>query len=150
MIYAKLSDAPNYRGIHPMLDRALSLLTPEFLASVGNEPQHLEGEALYVTRFDVTSSQDEGRLYEYHRDYLDLFTLMAGTERVDLASPKAVSVCDQHGDYWGGAAAAEQSVVLRPGSFLVLFPGDAHRPGMALDMPGPVSRIVFKIRIKED
>ena len=150
MIYAKLSDAPAYRGIHPRLDRALELLTPEFLASVGTRTRQLEGDALYVTRFDVTSSQDAGRLYEYHRDYLDLFTVVAGEERVDLASPAAVGVCDQHGDYWGGTAEAEQSVVLRPGCFLVLFPGDAHRPGMALDKPEPVSRIVFKIRIKEN
>ena len=42
MIYAKLSDAPSYRGIHPRLDRALALLTPEFLASVETQTQKLE------------------------------------------------------------------------------------------------------------
>lgn len=150
MIYAKLADASAYRGIHPRLDRVLELLTPEYLATVGTERQELEGEALFVTRFDVQSSTDEARLFEYHRRYLDVFTVVGGCERVDVTAPEALSVSAHSGDYWGGSGEAEQSVYLAPGSFLVLFPGDAHRPGMAVDEPGPVSRIVFKILYKEN
>jgi uncharacterized protein, YhcH/YjgK/YiaL family len=145
MIYAKLSEARNYKGIDPRLDRALGLLTGEFLASVGTERQELDGDALFVTRFDVTTSSDEGRSFEYHRRYLDIFTLTKGCERVDISTPGAIDVQEQRGDYWGGSGKAEQSVILTPGSFLVLFPGDAHRPGMAADEPENISRIVFKI-----
>ena len=150
MIYAKLSDAPVYRGIHPRLDRALDLLTEDFLSSVGTETKKLEGDDLYVTRFDVVSSADETRLFEYHRSYLDIFVLVKGEERVNIAAPESLDLREQRGDYWGGTASAEQSVILRPGCFIVLFPGDAHRPGMAVDTPRDVSRIVFKIRIKEN
>ena len=90
---------------------------------------------------------DEARLFEYHRRYLDVFTLAEGCERVDIARPEALTLREQRGDYWGCAGEAEQSVILRPGSFLVLFPGDAHRPGMAPAQPEAVSRIVFKIRL---
>lgn len=145
MICAKLSDAQSYKGIHPRLDRALELLTEEFLQTVGTERQSLEGDALYVTRFDVQTSTDEGRLFEYHRRYLDIFTVTKGWERVDIAAPEAVSVTDHSGDYWGGTGKAEQHVILTPGSFLVLFPGDAHRPGMAAAEPENISRIVFKV-----
>jgi len=150
MILAKIKDAPAYRGILPRLDRALELLTPEFLAAVGNETKKIEGDALYVTRFDVQTSDDEARLYEYHRDYLDIFTLAEGIERVDITVPESLTLRDQHGDYWGGEGIAEQSVILTPGSFLVLFPGDAHRPGMAAAAPQGVSRIVFKVLYKEN
>ena len=68
---------------------------------------------------------------------------------MDIAEPEAVALCEQHDDYWGGTAEAEQHITLRPGFFLVLFPGDAHRPGMAVDTPQGASRIVFKIRFKE-
>ena len=145
MIYAKLSDAPAYRGIHPRLDRALELLTPEFLASVGTQTRQLEGEDLYVTRFDVQSSVDDARLFEYHRRYLDIFTVVRGSERVDITAPESLTLQEQRGDYWGGSGEAAQGVILSPGTFLVLFPGDAHRPGMAAEQPTEVSRIVFKI-----
>jgi len=150
MIYAKLSDAGKYLGIHPNLDRALQLLTPEFLGSVGTVRQSIDGDRLYVTRFDVQTSTDETRLFEHHSRYLDIFTLAAGEERVDIATPEKLALHEQHDDYWGCEGSAEQSVILTPGSFLVLFPGDAHRPGMAVTEPKNISRIVFKILIKEN
>ena len=150
MICAKLSEAGQYLGIHPRLDKALRLLNEDFLASVGTARQSIEGDALYVTRFEVQTSTDETRLFEYHRQYLDIFTLAEGCERVDIASPEKLTVVDQHDDYWGCAGSAEQSVTLTPGSFLVLFPGDAHRPGMSAAAPEKVARLVFKIKIEED
>ena len=145
MIYAKLTDAPDYRGIHPRLDCVLELLNPEFLAAVGTEKQCLEGENLFVTRFDVTTSPDQSRLFEYHRRYLDVFVTLCGQERVDIADPGMLNLCEQRGDYWGAEGKAEQSVILMPERFLVLFPGDAHRPGMAAGREENISRVVFKI-----
>ena len=147
MIYATLTEAPSYRGLHARLDRVLDLLTPEFLSSLGTERVELDGEDLFVTRFDVSTSGDEGRLFEYHRRYLDVFVTVAGRERVDLATPEALLLREQRGDYWGGSGTPEQSVQLSPGRFLVLFPGDAHRPGMAVAEPAKISRVVFKIRL---
>ena len=145
MIYASLTEAPSYRGLHPRLDRVLEKLTPEFLASLGTERVELDGEKLFVTRFDVSTSTDEGRLFEYHRRYLDVFTLVEGRERVDIASPDALELREQSGDYRGGSGMPEQSVFLAPGRFLVLFPGDAHRPGMAVEGCESISRVVFKV-----
>ena len=142
-----MTDTPAYRGLHPRLDRVLELLTPEYLASVGTQRRELEGESLFVTRFDVSTSTDGERLFEYHRRYLDVFVTVRGRERVDIAAPEALTLREQKGDYWGGSAEAEQSVILTPGRFLVLFPGDAHRPGMAVEGEESISRIVFKILI---
>ena len=147
MIYAKLSDASAYRGIHPRLDRVLELLQEDYLAQVPAQTRQLEGEALFVTRFDVESSSDEGRLFERHRRYLDVFALVRGRERVDLAPSETMELREQRGDYWGGVCETEQSLTLRPGSFLILFPGDAHRPGMAVEGPEPLSRVVFKVQL---
>ena len=147
MILDKLTAANAYRGIHPRLDRVLDMLDPDTLSRIGTSKIRLEDDALFVTRFDVSTVTDETRLFEYHRRYLDVFTLAEGCERVDIAAPDRLALREQRGDYWGCAGEAEQSVILRPGSFLVLFPGDAHRPGMAVDDEESVSRIVFKILI---
>ena len=146
MIYGNLADAPFYRGIHPRLDVVLDLLTPAYLSAADTQRTELDGEALFVTRFDVETSADEARLFEYHRKYLDVFVTVRGRERVDIAAPDAIAVSEQHGDYWGGSGVPEQSVLLMPGRFLVLFPGDAHRPGMAAAGESEsISRVVFKI-----
>ena len=43
---------------------------------------------------------------------------------------------------------AEQRLLLKPGDFLVVFPGDAHRLKIQKDAPAEVSKVVFKVLFK--
>ena len=138
MIFAKLSEAGQYRGIHPRLDRALALLTPDFLASVGAVRQEMEGEALFVTRFDYQTLPREETFFEAHRRYLD------------IASPDRLRFFEHEGDFYGYRGEAEQSLLLSPGAFLVVFPDDAHRLKIAVDGERRVSKVVFKSLVSED
>lgn len=149
MIYAKLSEALQYRGVHPRLDRALALLTPDFLASVGAERQTLEGEALYVTRFDYRTLPREETFFESHRRYLDIHVMTEGSERVEIASPERLRLFEHTGDFYGYHGDGEQSLVLKPGQFLVVFPGDAHRLKIKEGETAAVSKVVFKILFSE-
>lgn len=147
MILAKNRDAAAYRGIHPRLDRALDCLTDEFLDSVGTEARRLDGDALYVTRFDYDTLPLEDTFFEAHRRYLDIHVMLRGAERVDIAHPDGLTLFEHSGDFYGYRGDAEQSLVLRPGEFLVVFPGDAHRIKIAAGAPEAVSKAVFKILV---
>ena len=150
MIFAKLREAGQYRGIHPRLDRALALLTPDFLASVGAVRQEMEGEALFVTRFDYQTLPREETFFEAHRRYLDIHVMVEGCERVEIASPDRLRFFEHEGDFYGYRGEAEQSLLLSPGAFLVVFPDDAHRLKIAVDGERRVSKVVFKILVSED
>ena len=39
------------------------------------------------------------------------------------------------------------SVVLRPGDFLVCYPNDGHRTGVAAEKPVLLKKAIFKVRI---
>ena len=149
MIHAKLSDAKDYRGIHPRLDKALELLTPAFLESVGTVQQNLEGNALYVTRFDYETVAEDQSFFEAHRRYLDVHVMVSGCERVDLSDPAGLTEFTHQGDFWGYHGEAEQSLILKPGDFLVVFPGDAHRLKIRLGDPARVSKVVFKVLVND-
>ena len=150
MILDKLSQAKAYRGIHPRLDAALDRLDEGFLSTVGPETQQLEGDALYVTRFTYDTLPLEDTFFEAHRRYLDIHLMMAGEERVDIASPEGLTLFEQKGDFYAYRGRAEQSLVLRPGSFLVVFPEDAHRIKIQVDGPKTVSKVVFKVLVYEE
>ena len=149
MIVGKNREAAAYRGLHPRIDRALACLTDEFLASVGTETQKLEGDALYVTRFDYDTVPLEETFFEAHRRYLDIHVMLKGCERVDIAHPDGLTLDRHSGDFYGYRGEAEQSVILRPGNFLVVFPEDAHRLKIMADRPEAVSKAVFKILVYE-
>ena len=150
MIYAKNADALAYRGIHPNLDLALEHITPEFLASLrDNQRVELKGDLVYCTRFTYETIPQEESFFEAHRRYLDIHILGEGEERVDVNRPEDLKLTDaQEGnDFYAYQGESWHSTVLKPGEFLVVFPGDAHRIKVQVDGPKTVSKAVFKVCI---
>ena len=150
MILDKLSAANAYRGIHPRLDGVLDRLNEAFLATVGPETMELEGDKLYVTRFTYETLPREETFFEAHKRYLDVHLMVQGEERVELASPEGLTLFEHQGDFYAYRGEAEQSLVLRPGSFLVVFPEDAHRIKIQVNGPETVSKVVFKVLVYEE
>ena len=150
MILDKLSQAWAYRGIHPRLDEALDRLNEGFLSTVGPEAMRLEEDALYVTRFTYDTLPLSETFFEAHKRYLDIHLMVQGQERVDLASPQGLALFEHKDDFYAYRGEAEQSLVLRPGSFLVVFPEDAHRIKIQVNGPETVSKVVFKVLVYEE
>lgn len=147
MIVAHLENKGEYYGIHPELDKALDYLTPEFLARASTEKTLLDGENLFVTKFRLETAPAEQTFFEAHRQYLDIQVVTEGAERVEIAHPETLTLTQQKDDFYGYTGQAEQSVILRPGTFLVVFPGDAHRLRLCLEQPGEAfTRVVFKVK----
>ena len=148
MIYAKNADALAYRGIHPNLDLALEHITPEFLASLrDNQRVELKGDLVYCTRFTYETIPQEESFFEAHRRYLDIHIMVEGEERVDMNRPEDLKLTDaQEGnDFYAYQGESWHSTVLKPGEFLVVFPGDAHRIKVQVDGLKTVSKAVFKV-----
>ena len=150
MILAKNAQAAAYRGIHPRLDAVLDRLNDEFLASVGNVTQQIEGDKLYVTRFDYETQPAEATFFEAHRRYLDVHVMVQGEEGVEIASPNGLDLFEHKDDFYAYRGEADFRFVLRPGMFLVVFPDDAHRIKMQVNGPENVSKVVFKLLVYED
>ena len=150
MIYAKNADALAYRGIHPNLDLALEHITPEFLASLrDNQRVELKGDLVYCTQFTYETIPQEESFFEAHCRYLDIHIMVEGEERVDMNRPEDLKLTDaQEGnDFYAYQGESWHSTVLKPGEFLVVFPGDAHRIKVQVDGPKTVSKAVFKVCI---
>ncbi|MDO4973140.1 MAG: YhcH/YjgK/YiaL family protein [Eubacteriales bacterium] len=154
MIVARNADAANYKGFSPLLDKALDLLTPEFLASVGTETVHMDGEKLYATRNIFDTAPDSETFFESHKRYLDIHAVTKGEERMEIADPKALTVDEEksrpEGDFYAFTekSAEHQTLILKPGTFLVAFPDDAHRCKGQVNGVSQVEKVVFKILIE--
>ena len=149
MICAKLCDAGQYRGIHPSLDLALDHLTPDFLAAPGDDTVRLDGDRVYANRFTYETIPLEEGFFEAHRRYLDIHLMLEGEERVDIAHPDGLEEYEHRDDFYALRGQAEQTLLLRPGQFLVVFPGDAHRIKIRTgDGPRRVTKAVFKVLLR--
>ena len=154
MIVAKNADAANYKGFSPLLDKALDLLTPEFLATVGTTTVHMDGDKLYATLNLFETAPDSETFFESHKRYLDIHAVTKGEERMEIANPAALTVDEAasrpEGDFYAYVekCAEHQTIILRPGTFLVAFPDDAHRCKGQVNGVSQVEKVVFKILIE--
>ncbi len=152
MILGKNQDALAYLGIHPNLDMALRHITPAFLDALSDDKRvELQGEQVYCTRFTYETIPLEAGFFEAHRRYLDIHIMLEGQERVDVSHPAGLALLEekQGQDFYAYQGEAEYTMVLRPGSFLVVFPGDAHRIKLQVDGTRRVSKAVFKVLIDD-
>ena len=53
----------------------------------------------------------------------------------------------EENDFYAYRGEGHYKLVLSPGDFLVVFPGDAHRIKTQVDGPQEVAKAVFKVKI---
>ena len=148
MIYDKLSNIRRYKGLHPNLDIALDYIG-DHLADM---PQHvdLKGDAVYGNMFTYDTVPDDESFFEAHARFADIQIMREGSERVAVyhISVLETDSAQPEKDFWALHGPEETSIVLAPGSFLVVLPGDAHKLKMQLGSPATVTKSVFKVNME--
>ena len=150
MILAKNDTARDYLGIHPNLDLALERINEDFFAKLGTERVDIVPGECWCTKFTYDTIADDESFFEAHEKFLDIHIMLKGSERVEIASPKALTVfrSEPENVFWGYHGEGRVKLTLSPGEFLAVWPDDAHKIKMMLDKPETVSKAVFKIKIK--
>jgi len=104
---------------------------------------------LYASVQRYTSKLPAEGAWEAHRVYADLQFVVSGEERIGFGPIERFTrgAYDAERDF--EALTGDGDFLRVPaGSFVLLWPGEPHMPGMAVDAPVPVKKIVVKIRIE--
>jgi len=102
-------------------------------------------DAPSVRPFDQTK-------WEAHCQKVDLQYIARGAEKMGIAPVSGAKVIMQYdlkkdvGFYQPNEKKAKY-IVAKPGTFLLFFPSDAHRPNIQVEGCDTVRKIVFKIRV---
>ncbi len=148
MIVDHLSNAGRYAALGPRFAQAFDFLRTTDLNALEPGRYPLAGDALFaLVQAYNTKAPSEG-FWEAHRRYIDLQFIVQGTERIGYAplhrlrleshdERRDLSVLSGEGDL----------LTLTDGCFMLLWPEDAHMPGLQADQSGPVRKIVFKIAV---
>jgi len=101
---------------------------------------------------DKNNTERDDPTFEAHRDYIDIQYVVSGTEILGWVPLDTVTITapyDQEKDALLGKVPAEEWTPVRfeSGQVIVLYPIDAHAPGLAIDQPEYVKKIVMKIAL---
>ncbi len=87
-------------------------------------------------------------ILENHHRYIDLQIVQKGIEQVYFSDVDLLSLSQSYNseedfELFNGE---DSSLVLREGEFIILYPGEAHKPGVTFNnLSDEVQKIVFKI-----
>lgn len=148
MILAEQRDARQYLGLNPNLDAALERIM-EGLDTLESGHYDMDGDNVWLNCFDYETIPEEESFYEAHERYGDIHIMLRGSEKVCISHPETLDRFEYtpENDFAAYRGAAQHTLILRPGTFLVVFPGDAHKIKMHLGEPENVRKAVFKFKL---
>ena len=128
----------------------------EFLASLTSETAEgkytIEGEDIFAIVMCYTTTNPENTLLESHRNYVDIQTVLKGVERFECAHIDNLKVkvpYDTAKDIilYEHTTPRLFSADITPGTFIMLYPHDAHMAALMIDdTPQQIKKVVVKIK----
>jgi biofilm protein TabA len=126
----------------------------DFLLSLNADAEEkryaLQGDDIYAAIESYDTQLPCSKLPEAHRKYVDIQVLLDGTERIAWHPFDALTVSKPYASdadiaFFDRPESLGTALDLEPGLFAVFFPGDAHTPGLQIDGPSRVKKVVVKI-----
>jgi len=144
--------AKQYHKNQAYWDLAFKWIRDNNLETVAPGKYMLDGTNVTVNVTDAPSTKPfEETKWEGHCKYVDIQYIVRGKEKMGIApisKARVVTPYDAVKDngFYNFADADSKYVVAKPGTFLIFFPSDAHRPNVKVDGYDTVRKIVFKIK----
>ncbi|MEQ1868708.1 MAG: YhcH/YjgK/YiaL family protein [Vicinamibacterales bacterium] len=150
MILDDLACASTYFDLSPRLKIALEYLQSTDLSQLPPGRHDVDGDRVFASVADYETRAEHETRWEAHRRHIDVQVVIAGEELIGITPLQAVDAdpYDADRDVLFGSGPGE-FLRLTPGRFIVLFPHDAHRPGVRASESSSVRKLVIKILIGE-
>lgn len=137
-------------ALTPALKTALEWLAEARSQDLPDGRIEIDGSRVYALVQSYVSKPEPR--FEAHQRYLDIQYIAAGKELFGWAAAEELIPADPYNpdkDVVKGSVPAEKAsfVRLAAGQMAIVWPADAHAPGMADGDPAPVKKIVVKVAV---
>ena len=149
MICDTLEHLARYNGLHPNLDTAIDYLLTHDLSALPNGRTEVDGDEVFINVMDAALHPDAGYHPEYHKLYADLQIDITGGEGWGYTNLPGEEAGEFTGDIGFRTSPDAVSGTLGEGRFVLFFPGELHKPGVARPGCAHVRKMVIKIRMED-
>jgi biofilm protein TabA len=145
-----LTNAHLYAALGTRIARGLQFLAETDLAGLPPGKHEIDGKRLFALVSDYRPKMFTECRWEAHREYIDLQYMVSGVERIGVAPTARMKETEYRADRdlaW--LEGAGDFLTFGAGQFMLLWPGDAHMPGVEAGVPGQARKVVVKIALEE-
>ena len=150
MIFDVIKQLEWYAGLPiPQFQNILQFLKTTDLQKLKAGRIELDAENLIVLVQEYETKPFAQGKWEAHRVYIDLQYMLEGAENMGFANIDTLKTGVYHSEKDFQALEGDGNLItVNAGEFVIFFPQDAHKPGLCIEKPGPVKKVVFKIKIE--
>ncbi len=147
MVLDTLSNAGLYHGLGAKIKTALDFLCKSDFSLMESGRHDIDGDHIFALVQQYESKAPAEGVWEAHRRYIDVQYIASGEEIMGVApvSTLTESKAYQHDKDVLFLTGGGEMFTLRAGTFAIFFPTDAHMPGLAVDQPAIVQKVVIKV-----
>jgi YhcH/YjgK/YiaL family protein len=148
MIYDNIKNINRYVAIHPHFPKLIKFVNDFDKLKFQIGKMEIDGENLFAIGAEYETRRAEEALWEGHKKYIDVHWVLSGSERVGLSSEEESTITksyDEENDFLN-CETIGQTIDLKDGHFLLLFPGEIHKTSIAIGASEKVGKIIFKVR----
>lgn len=132
------------------ISEAISYLKEQDLTNMPVGKYQVNDNFYYMVQEYTTKAEADCRL-ESHKNYIDIQWIISGTERIDCVSVGGLEVKEEYNPdkdvaFWNEPSDM-MKCVLTAGSYVVLYPNDAHKPCITVEAPEQVRKVVAKVKM---
>lgn len=148
MIVADLKDKARYYAMVPGLKKLFDFIESHDLLNMPLGRVEVDGDEVFINNQELKLVPDGERPLEMHRRYIDVQIPLTEPEKFGWKAIEDIKEFsqpyDEKGDCALSAEAPQFYVDLAPGKFVVVWPEDAHAPGVGF---GTTRKLIGKIRV---
>ena len=151
MIFDKIENHNNYRGLSEGLDKAFDYLLATDMENLALGKHVIQGDEIYVACMEYKTKILTLSKNEAHRQYIDVQYVVSGKEKMHVSGIEGLAVVEAYDadkDVIFYEKACECELAVKEGYFTVFFPEDAHMPGLNYaDISTEVKKAVVKVHV---
>ena len=146
MIIDTLANLDFFKGLNEQLYKGLKFLKETDVTALPVGRYEIDGDAVFALVQAYETHLPEECRWEAHYTYTDIQYVVEGSERMGWKTlDGVVKTEDRPEDDVYFFESDGDHFVLHAGQFAVFTPQDGHRPGLAVDRPAPIKKIVVKV-----
>ena len=149
MIYSKIKNIERYLGQHESLDTAIRYLLSTDLSKLVMGRNVVDGNQVYINRFDYQTVDMEQAIWEGHTEYADLHVLLSGHEKIGVSNADSLSITTRkpEEDFIGYDGPVQTWFTMTPEDILIVYPEDVHLVKVMDGESTLVQKACFKFKV---
>ena len=148
MIYTKRKNLDRYLGQSEALDKAIHYLQNTDLRSLVKGRNEIDGDRVFVNRFDYQTMPQEKAIWEGHIQYADIHVLLSGREKIGVTNVEMLTETTRkpEEDFVGFEGDVQSWFPMTPEDILIVYPEDIHMVKVMDGESTLVEKACFKVK----